>query len=198
MLDEDCQVVIQECIRLLQVPSEQLRTANRLIGVCIAVRTKRFPTEQMAVRSMLGKPLEELLLKQLHRVTSLVRRKLAFILGELGGHWQFEEVPNTVQVLIEIAQRDSNVDVRAAAADALGKLGGPGAVAALQEIVEQDPVRTVRVRALFALDRLGRPPKYKTFAAISSINQFLERTAAEGDRDTATVARELCLRWKER
>jgi hypothetical protein len=197
MLNEDEQATIEECIQLLQEPSEQLGAANRLIGVCMAVRTERRPTEHVAVQSLLGRDLERMLIECLPQMTPPVHRKLAFVLGELGGWWEFEPEPAAVQALVQTSLVDGNADVRAAAVDALGKLGGPGAVRALKRTARQDPVRTVRARALFALNYLVPPPEHRVRVA-TPVDLFLVEMTQAHDSDTATVARELLLRRRER
>jgi HEAT repeat protein len=190
VLNEEHQGTIEKLIELLQEPSDQLLAADKLIGICMVVRTERKPTTRVAGRSLLGETLEKSLIECLPKVMPLVRRKLAFVLGEVGGRWGDEPEPAVVRVLAGLAREDSSADVRAAAVDALGKLGGPGAVNALRRVAEQDPVRTVRTRALFSWEHLAPPPEQKIYGA-TSIDEFLEEMAQLDDRDTSTVAREL-------
>lgn len=193
MFNECLEATIQKCIEMLQEPGDQIKAANRLIGLCMAMRTERRPTELVAVPSLLGEELEALLIKHLYHVAPLVRRKLTFVLGELGGQWEDEAVPQTVRILAQIVQEDSNSDVRAAAVDALGKLGGLAAVKALEESAKQDPVSTIRARALFALDHLSSRSDQEILDT-APIDQFLAEMTRVGIPDTITVARELILR----
>jgi HEAT repeat protein len=193
MISNDQRTAIQECIDLLKEPSDQLEATHKLIGICMEVRTERQPAEHTVVLSLLREELESPLIEYLRQVTPLVRRKLVFVLGKLGGRWEDEPAPEAVRALARIVWEDSNADVRAAAVDALGELGGPDAMTTLKDVAKEDPVSTVRVRALFALDRLAPKPRQPTFGPIL-VDQFLAEMAQADDRDTNTVARELQLR----
>jgi HEAT repeat protein len=192
---------LQACLELLHDPDHQLKAAHMLISVCMEVRIKegieRRPSERTAVASLLSAETEGTLLTLLDRVPPLVRRKLAFVLGELGGRWLDEKVPAVVAALAQVAQLDSDPDVRAAAIDALGKLGGPGAVDALEEFARQDLVPTNRVHALFARENLA-PKSERPIRGAATVDQLLTEMSQEDDRDVGSVARELGLRRRER
>jgi HEAT repeat protein len=192
---------LQACLELLNDPDQQLKAANILIAMCMDVRVKerieRRPGERTAVASLLEPATEGALLALLDRASPLVRRKLAFVLGELGGRWLDEKVPAAVAALAQIARSDNDPDVRAAAIDALGKLGGPGAVEALEEFARRDLIPTNRVRALFARENLA-PKSERPIRGTATLDQLLAEMGQADDRDVGSVARELGLRRRER
>ena len=77
----------------------------------------------------------------------VVRREMAFVLGELGGE-------TAISSLSQLTD-DSNADVRLIAVDALAKIGGPQAVQSLAQTTHDDS-ELVRARAVHALGRLAR------------------------------------------
>jgi hypothetical protein len=87
------------------------------------------------------------LLEALSDPAPVVRREMAFVLGELGGE-------TGISALGRLAT-DSNADVRLIAVDALAKIGGPQAVQALSQATHDDS-ELVRARAVHALGRLAR------------------------------------------
>ena len=87
------------------------------------------------------------LLEALSDPAPVVRREVAFVLGELGGE-------TTISALGRLAT-DPDADVRLIAVDALAKIGGPQAVQALAQTIYDDS-ELVRARAVHALGQLAR------------------------------------------
>jgi len=87
------------------------------------------------------------LLEALSDPAPVVRREVAFVLGELGGE-------TTISALGRLAT-DPDADLRLIAVDALAKIGGPQAVQALAQTIYDDS-ELVRARAVHALGQLAR------------------------------------------
>ena len=87
------------------------------------------------------------ILEALSDPAPVVRREMAFVLGELGGE-------TAISALSRLTA-DPNGDVRLIAVDALAKIGGPQAVQALSQTTRDDN-ELVRARAVHALGRLAR------------------------------------------
>jgi len=66
------------------------------------------------------------------------------------------EDADAVEPLVQALREDEDAQVRKAAAEALGYLGGPGAVAALEAVAAQEPDRDVGAAAKRALARINR------------------------------------------
>ena len=87
------------------------------------------------------------LLEALSDPAPVVRREMAFVLGELGGE-------TAISTLSRLAA-DPNADLRLIAVDALAKIGGPRAVQVLSQTTHDDN-ELVRARAVHALGQLAR------------------------------------------
>ena len=87
------------------------------------------------------------LLEALSDPAPVVRREMAFVLGELGGE-------TAISTLSRLAA-DPNADLRLIAVDALAKIGGPRAVQVLSQTTHDDN-ELGRARAVHALGQLAR------------------------------------------
>ena len=120
------------------------------------------------------------LLEALSDPAPVVRREMAFVLGELGGE-------TAISTLSRLAA-DPNADLRLIAVDALAKIGGPRAVQVLSQTTHDDN-ELVRARAVHALGQLARGEKGPE---VKPIRETLARVR-EGDasayvRDAAREA----------
>jgi HEAT repeat protein len=88
------------------------------------------------------------------------QRLLAFLSVASRAPWSREEGAPLAKLAADALAKDEVALVRAAAADAVAALGGPGADAALARAARGDEDPTVRRRAFLALDRLSHrdPP----------------------------------------
>jgi hypothetical protein len=95
-------------------------------------------------------PVTEAVLRlQSHHANS--RREGAYTLGRLHD-------PRAIPALVERLKNDSDVDVRVAAASALGEIGDPRAGIYLERVTIYDKKQKVRDAAALALTRLPREP----------------------------------------
>ena len=76
--------------------------------------------------------------------------------------------PRAVRHIIDVMERDRNVEVRWVAALALGNIGDPSAIPPLL-LALRDQERYIRSSAAMALERLGWIPQDKTEIAYRAI-----------------------------
>lgn len=81
-----------------------------------------------------------------------VREEVAFVLGE----WADDVAVTALKQLVIGERKDAEWRVRAAAVDALAKIGGPDAVEALREVALTDVHEDVRARAVGGLAALAK------------------------------------------
>ena len=142
---------IAQWVNLLEEKgSARLRALSQLgrIGVqARGHRSLRRGSLRAPARSFLTLAHLTQLLEALSDSAPVVRREMAFVLGELGGE-------TAISALGRLAT-DPNADVRLIAVDALAKIGGPQVVQALAQTTHDDS-ELVRARAVHALGRLAR------------------------------------------
>jgi len=120
------------------------------------------------------------ILEALSDPAPVVRREMAFVLGELGGE-------TAISTLSRLAA-DPNADVRLIAVDALAKIGGLQAVQALSQAAHDDN-ELVRARAVHALGRLGRGEEGPEVEPIrETLTRIREGDASAYVRDAAREA----------
>ncbi len=101
-----------------------------------------------------------------------VRVAVVQILGEIRD-------PLAIDPLVAVVSGDNDLDLRAQAAAALGKLGGPKAERALEHALADDAWQ-VRAQAAKALGRLGRPEVAPLLAeAMPDVNWWVRLNCAE-------------------
>lgn len=142
---------IAQWVNLLEEEgTARLRALSQLgrIGVqARGYRSLRRGSLRTPARSFLTPANLAQLLEALSDPAPVVRREMAFVLGELGGE-------AAISTLSRLAA-DPNADVRLIAVDALAKIGGPQAVQTLAQTTHDDD-ELVRARAVHALGRLAR------------------------------------------
>ncbi len=142
---------IAQWVNLLEEEgTARLRALSQLgrIGVqARGYRSLRRGSLRTPARSFLTPANLAQLLEALSDPAPVVRREMAFVLGELGGE-------AAISTLSRLAA-DPNADVRLIAVDALAKIGGPQAVQSLAQTTHDDD-ELVRARAVHALGRLVR------------------------------------------
>ena len=142
---------IAQWVNLLEEEgTARLRALSQLgrIGVqARGYRSLRRGSLRTPARSFLTPANLAQLLEALSDPAPVVRREMAFVLGELGGE-------AAISTLSRLAA-DPNADVRLIAVDALAKIGGPQAVQSLAQTTHDDD-ELVRARAVHALGRLAR------------------------------------------
>jgi HEAT repeat protein len=150
--------------------SARLRALSQLGRIGVQARGHR-PLGRGSLRTPARSFLTQTHLAQLLEALSdpapVVRREMAFVLGELGGE-------TAISTLSRLAA-DPNADVRLIAVDALAKIGGPQVVQVLSQATHEDN-ELVRARAVHALGRLARGEEGPD---VEPIRETLARTREE-------------------
>ena len=98
------------------------------------------------------------LLEQLNAQNGQARSHVVYLLGEFGVRAPVQRIAGCLD--------DPSTGVQEAAVEALGKIGGPEAVAALTAVVAGGSVWTMRARAATLLGRIGDPAAVPALVAL--------------------------------